>query len=478
MALPHSPVRPPGRGPLRTTSTALPAALAAGAAEHPAVRVTFHGAGQGPGGKREVTVAEIHEQALRVAAGLAALGVRSGDAVAVQLPCSFQAVVAQAAVLLRGAVLLPLSPALGPAESRFLLRESAASVLITAAWRSHDVLRLRDTDAGARALRHVVAVGDTWPAAPVPTDAVDWFTLERFRPLSVDPDADAEQPCLIAYVSPDGDSPPRPVHHTHRSLLEEAATLQADQRFARRPVHLEPQVSGAVAALVTLLRVMVHGLPTVLMERWDVAAALELIHDYGVTSSTGQHSHLSALLDSLERAGSGAGTLGDYVLEGGAGVQSGLVERADRLGLVARRAYGLVEQPTVTAGLPSDPLSKRAETEGRPMPGNQVRVVDAAGRPLAAGQSGEIQTRGPDLCAGDRLQLARQDGLTPDGWLRTGDVGQLDSEGYLTVKESGRRRAPEHVGRAPVPGVGSGRAAHQSSSRTVALAKPPPSHIV
>lgn len=447
MTFPHSPVGPLGRGTLTATApTALPAALGAGAAEHPAVRVTFHCAGQGPGGAREATVAEIHEQALRVAAGLAALGVRTGDAVAVQLPCSFEAVVAQTAVLLRGAVLLPLSPATGPAESRFLLRESAVSVLITAAWRSHDALRLRDPDGWARALRHVVAVGGTWPAAPVPADAVDWFTLARFRPLSVDTGADPEQPCLLAYAPPGGDASPRPVRHTHRSLLEEAATLQAIQRFARRPVHLEPQVTGAVATLVALLRAMVHGLPTVFMERWSAAAALELIHDFGVTSSTGQHVHLSALLDALERAGSDAGTLADYVLEGGVGVQSALVERADRLGLVARRAYGLVEQPTVTAGLPSDPLSKRAKTEGRPMPGNQVRVVDAAGELLAAGRSGEIQTRGPDLFAGHRLRLARQDGLTPDGWLRTGDVGHLDAEGYLTVTESGRRRALEPVG--------------------------------
>lgn len=98
-------------------------------------------------------------------------------------------------------------------------------------------------------------------------------------------------------------------------------------------------------------------------------------------------------------------------------------------------AYGLVEQPTVTAGTASMPQDKRATTDGRPMPGNEVRIVDAQGRVLGAGHEGEIQSRGPDLFVRYWLPEAGEPDLTADGWLRTGEAGRLDAEGFLTVTD-------------------------------------------
>lgn len=115
-----------------------------------------------------------------------------------------------------------------------------------------------------------------------------------------------------------------------------------------------------------------------------------------MTSSVGTPAQLLALLDAAERDGRGVGTLTDYLVGGGP-MPPGLLRRADLAGVTVCRAYGSIEQPTVTAGTASMPQDKRATTDGRPMPGNEVRIVDAQGRVLGAGHEGEIQSRGPDL---------------------------------------------------------------------------------
>lgn len=408
----------------------LPAALAAGAAAHPSTPLTFRDST----GVWQVSLAEIHDRALRVATGLAAMGVREGDVVAVQLPGSLDTAVAHAAVLLRGAVLLPLLSTTGAAETRLALLCSGASALITTAWRSHDALRGRRAADGPSRLRRVIAVSGTWPAAGVPSDAVDWAALEAFRPLRPDAVVRPDEPGVL--VRADGPGGAVGVVHTHRSLLSEVATLHTRVwHGSSRHTHLDPFPPGHVAGLASLLDALVHGTSLVLLERWNADTALELIHGRCVTSSAGTSSQLAALLDAAERDGRGVGALTDYLVDGGS-VPLGLLQRADRAGVTVCRAYGSVEHPTVTAGTASMPQDKRATTEGRPMPGNEVRIVDAEGRVLGAGREGEIQSRGPDRFLRYWLPEAGEPDLTADGWLRTGDAGRLDAEGFLTV--SGR----------------------------------------
>ncbi|MFJ4840690.1 class I adenylate-forming enzyme family protein [Streptomyces sp. NPDC088746] len=423
MLAPSSPIHVPAGEAVDV----LPAALAAGAAAHPSTPLTF----RDPTGVWQVSLAEIHERALRVATGLAAIGVRAGDVVAVQLPGGLPTAVAHAAVLLRGAVLLPLLSTTGAAETRFALQRSGASALITTAWRSHDALRGRRASDGPSPLRRVIAVSGTWPAAGVPSDAVDWAALEAFRPLRPDAVVRPDDPGVL--VRTHGAGGAKGVVHTHRSVLSEVATLHTRVwRGSSRNIHLDPFPPGHVAGLTALLDALLHGTSLVLLERWNADAALELIHGRRVTSSAGTPAQLMALLDVAESDARGVGTLTDYLVGRGP-VPPGLLERADRAGVTVCRAYGSVEHPTVTAGTASMPPDKRATTDGRPMPGNEVRIVDAEGGVVRAGQEGEIQTRGPDRFLRYWLPERGEPDLTADGWLRTGDAGRLDAEGFLTV---------------------------------------------
>jgi cyclohexanecarboxylate-CoA ligase len=106
-----------------------------------------------------------------------------------------------------------------------------------------------------------------------------------------------------------------------------------------------------------------------------------------------------------------------------------LVRRAaDRLGVRTGRGYGSTEFPSITSAAgPDTPDALRATTDGRPIGANQVRIRDD-----------EIEARGPELFCGYSDPALDTEAFTADGWFRTGDLGVIDTDGYLTV--TGRRK--------------------------------------
>ena len=89
----------------------------------------------------------------------------------------------------------------------------------------------------------------------------------------------------------------------------------------------------------------------------------------------------------------------------------------------------------MTAGSIADPLDRRADTDGRLLAGNQIRLVDADGRDVPTGRDGEILSRGPELFTGYTDPALNAAAFLPGGWFRTGDVGRTDADGYLTVTD-------------------------------------------
>jgi non-ribosomal peptide synthetase component E (peptide arylation enzyme) len=98
------------------------------------------------------------------------------------------------------------------------------------------------------------------------------------------------------------------------------------------------------------------------------------------------------------------------------------VLRADALGIVAWRGYGCTEHPSISLGDASHSIDRRAHSDGKVCAGVDVRL----------GGDGEILTRGPDLFCGYTDSDLDADAFD-DGWYRTGDIGRLDDEGYLTI---------------------------------------------
>ena len=98
------------------------------------------------------------------------------------------------------------------------------------------------------------------------------------------------------------------------------------------------------------------------------------------------------------------------------------------------RGYGSTEFPSITSSAgPHVPETKRAETDGAPIPPGEIELRDAEGRPVPVGGEGEIWARGPELFLGYRDPRLDADAFDERRFFRTGDLGVLDPEGYLTI---------------------------------------------
>jgi acyl-CoA synthetase (AMP-forming)/AMP-acid ligase II len=111
-----------------------------------------------------------------------------------------------------------------------------------------------------------------------------------------------------------------------------------------------------------------------------------------------------------------------------------LGERAAALGIAIIRAYGSTEHPSITGSQFADPADVRHRTDGRAMPGVEVRLLDEDGREVPPGVPGEIVSRGPELCLG-YTDPALNVAFDADGWYHTGDIGIMDEDGWLTITD-------------------------------------------
>jgi acyl-CoA synthetase (AMP-forming)/AMP-acid ligase II len=375
-----------------------------------------------------LSLGQLADRARCCATAFRSLGVGPGDVVAVQVPSWVESVVAQAAALLVGAVLVPVVHIYGPRELGFILRESRARLLVTPdrlGGRDYlaDLLRI----GASPDLEFIVVIG-----AAVPDGCIGWTKLVEGRePATSLPDGSADDVCLLVYTS-GTTGEPKGVQHSHNTLLAEMRT----QLTGTDPdsVILAAFPSGHVAGTLGLLRMLIHGKPHIVMDTWDAATAARLIEEHSVTATGGTPFFLTTLLDRAERGEVDLSSLREYGI-GGASVPPKVVERAHQHGIAAFRAYGSSEHPTISGGSAYDALDKRTHTDGRLLADVEVRIVDATLRNLPPGEEGEVLSRGPELFVGYR-DPALDDGVfLPGGWFRTGDVGTLDSEGYLVITD-------------------------------------------
>ena len=120
---------------------------------------------------------------------------------------------------------------------------------------------------------------------------------------------------------------------------------------------------------------------------------------------------------------------------GGSPIPDAVAERADKLGISLVRSYGSTEHPSVTGSQHEAPREKRIHTDGCPMHWVEVRTIDEDGNDVPVGVAGEILSRGPDRFAGYTDPALTAEFLDAEGWFRTGDVGVLDADGYLTITD-------------------------------------------
>lgn len=380
------------------------------------------------------TVGGLYEQSLRMAGGLTRRGIGVGDVVAYQLPNWAEAVSIIWAGFRIGAVMVPIVHFYGASEVEFILKQSGAKLFVTVDRFGHvdHVENLRGIRGRLPALENVIVVPSGKAGAELP-GAVALDALLDALPFTASPNIDPDQPAMVGYTS-GTTANPKGVVHTHRSLLFETRQLASlDMGAGRPPLVASPlaHMTGLLAA--NLMPVYRHD-PIHLTDRWDPGRALEIMVEAGIGLGGGATIFLTSLLDHPSFGPRHVALIQSVGL-GGSPVPAAVAERAEALGIKVTRAYGSTEHPSITGATPVEPQAKRNRSDGHALEGVEIRIVDDDGSDLPAGQPGEIWSRGPDLFAGytDPELTARV--VTREGWYRTGDVGVLDADGYLTITD-------------------------------------------
>jgi fatty-acyl-CoA synthase len=379
-------------------------------------------------GDRVVSFAELHEQALRAAQGLSDLGVGPGDRVALWLPNVPAYPILYFACTRLGAIAVAVNTRYRAVEVADIVGRSGAKVLACApGFRGIDFLAiLAEIDpATLDRLAALVFVGD----APEPVSA----TVERLRRVPFDRlrsrprhgmnHASAKAPCNI-FTTSGTTSAPKFVLHRQGAISSHA------QQVARSFGYAEPDtLSLAVMPLCGVfgfnqaMSALAAGKPTVLVESYEIEAIAGLIERHRPTTMFGSDDLFARLLDLVP----GERPFPSIKWVGWANFNAALAdlpERAEARGLRLCGLYGMSEVQALYARQPLDaPLARRKVGGGVPVsPLAHVRVVD-----------GELQCAGPSLMVGYYgNEQATAAAMTPDGYVRTGDLAEMDGHGGFT----------------------------------------------
>ena len=374
------------------------------------------------------TFADVLDGSRRVAGGLAAVGVGAGDVVAFQLPNWVEAALLFYGAALLGAVVVPIVHFYGAKEVRYILDRSGARVLVAAdAFRGIDYLSTLDALVGdMAALERVYVVGDDagrWKPFSALLDAPQ---LES--PARVDDSGAA----LVAWTS-GTTADPKGVVHSHRSIVAEARQLAGAR--SGPPTLIGAPVGHAIGLLGGLIVPVLDGFPVQLIDMWDPGVVLAAMLEDKVSAATGATFFLTSLLDHPD-FGPEHLELMRVATMGGAPVPRAVAERVSAAGMSMIRMYGSTEHPSTTGSTHGvDPADKGMYTDGRPLPGVDVRLVDESGVDVGVGAPGEILSRGPDLFEGYTDASLTAAAFVDGGWYATGDVGVIDEDGYLTITD-------------------------------------------
>jgi len=407
---------------------------------------------------QRVTFGEFDARVTRVAAALAAAGIAAGTRVAWQLPTRISTVVLMAALRRLGAVQSPIIPLYREREvSAALATTEARVLLVPGTWRGYDfaAMAARIAAAGGPAPR-VIETGYDAPEAEPAGD-----------PAELDPDPDAVR---WIYFTSGSTGMPKGARHTDSTLLSTGLAFAGIGELGRRPGEFGSMgyPVAHVGGIEYLIAALASGMPLLLLESFVPDRAVELYNRYGVTTTGGGPPFYTALLAAADAAGLPVGQRLVPTLRtlngGGAPCPPHLVPAvAQTLGAVLAHDYGMTEVPMIAVASPSDPLDMLAETDGRPVPGNRIRLVDPgdaddaaypAGAPSPscrpprpgappilpvasggwpAGGVGEVQVSGAGVCRGYTDPAATAAAFTADGWFRTGDLGRLLPSGHLEI---------------------------------------------
>jgi long-chain acyl-CoA synthetase len=409
---------------------------------------------------RWYTNVEINHNANLLGNALKELGINSGDRVAIQMPNSPELLSAFPAIYKIGAVVVPLSPLLRPDQAAYIYRDCGAKATLTS---SDFVGRVLEAQKQTPNLQRVILtdrddVPGTISYRNIMSTSSAALTMEQ---------TDNDDVAALIYTA-GTTGPPKGVMHTHYSLyinalffyeyvlVHRSLTLQLNTR-ALNPKTLQlnevtQRVSNVNREMVSLgVLPLSHsfgiafsntsnfiGGRTILLRWWNVEEALNAIQRFRVTQIAAVPTMYIQMLEfpdldkydlsSLEDCQCGAAPLP---------VEAALKWK-EKVGVDIREGWGLTESGATTTGQPGDLPPKYGSIGKCLLKCNTIKVFDEKGQELPPGQQGEIVIKGPTLMKGYWNLPEETAKAIKDGWLYTGDLGNVDDDGYFYI--TGRKK--------------------------------------
>src|SRR6202045_938434 len=380
-----------------------------------------------------LTYRELGNLVERAASSLNRLGVGPRDVVTVQLPNWWEFVVTALACSKIGAVFNPVMPILRERELLYVLNFCESKVFILPkVYRGFEYAAMAE---GMRRklhhLKHLIVV-----------DGDGESSFERSI-LSAEPGAkSAKSPSLgpddisVVMFTSGTTGEPKGVIHTSNSLV--GCTKALTQRFGLLDNEVllaaSPVAHMTGYAAVVLLSIYLGG-TMVLQDVWEPKHGVSLMVREGVTYTAASTPFLNDICDVVAAGAPRPASLRSFLCAG-ATIPPVLIQRAARdVGIHACSLWGMTESLASTLTEPSRAAEKSPTTDGRPLDGMEVRIVDFDGKPFPTGQSGRLLVRGCQMFTG-YYKKPELETFDAQGWFDSGDLAYMDDEGYIRI--SGR----------------------------------------
>jgi len=395
-------------------------------------------------GTRSLTFRELFDAGQRLAIGLHRRGLRRGDTAAVQLPNWVEFIQVLTALSRLGVIMVPIMPIYRRDDVNYVLSNAGVRTVFTPA--HFGKFGYLDMYLGLRRehpeLTIVVARPDNTAEDGANADA-DVFTLHQ---LEADTDDDTarqeldappgpDEPFVIVYTS-GTTSRPKGCVHTFNTYCAGSRALVGPFGYTETDVQFGPSPIAHTTGLVTSALVpMLAGASTHVMAKWDPTRGIDEIQRFGCTAAVTAPTFLQTLLSEYDAERHDLSTLRLWTCAG-APIPAAVVKQANATlpDLRVLSLYGRSENLVTTTCSVTDEVSRALTSDGRAVPGSEVKIVDDNGNEVPRGTEGDIAYRGPahmiEYLANPEETAAL---FTKDGFSKSGDLGKMTDDGYMRV---------------------------------------------
>jgi long-chain acyl-CoA synthetase len=379
---------------------------------------------------RMLTFRELEGASNALANGLLALGVGTGDRVALLMTNRPEYVVSFIATSKLGGTVTPINPAYRADEVEYQLNDSEARVLVV---HEEKLPLVEEVRANLRSVRHILVIGAT-----APSGMLLWDDVVRDHPATPPPEVaiDLDRDLIALPYSSGTTGLPKGVMLTHRNLVCNHLQCTSAARMTERDVLLLFLPFYHIYGSMLMGAAVASGATLVIMERFEPITALTLTQRYQVTLFYAVPPVLLALSQLPELKQFDLSSV-RYVMSGAAPLPPEIARRVQELiGILVLQGYGLTEAAPLTHLNPVDNRELvRLDSVGWAVSDLEQRIVDVddASKILPPGEVGELIVRGPQVMQGYWKAPEETARALRDGWLHTGDIAHSDADGYVFI---------------------------------------------